>query len=194
MLAIKYKKVAVGGTFDQLHKGHIALIEKALEIGNHVDIGLTTDEMVKVNPKDHPVAKFDDRRLNLLKFLFVSNAIKRVNIVPISDSYGSAIDDKKLDALVVSHNTLYRGKEINEIRDKKGLRPLKLVIIDDVLAEDGLPISSTRIRRCIIDKDGHLIQFRKRALYKSKIQKNYVQAFRTIYSKTFSILIYFHYD
>ncbi|MEM2081946.1 MAG: adenylyltransferase/cytidyltransferase family protein, partial [Candidatus Bathyarchaeia archaeon] len=36
----RFRKVAVGGTFDELHKGHKALLMKAFEIGTRVLIGL----------------------------------------------------------------------------------------------------------------------------------------------------------
>ena len=42
----KFKKVAVGGTFDELHSGHKALINKAFEVGEKVVIGLSSGEFV----------------------------------------------------------------------------------------------------------------------------------------------------
>ena len=38
----KYNKVAVGGTFDKFHYGHRKLIGKAFEIGEEVEIGVTS--------------------------------------------------------------------------------------------------------------------------------------------------------
>ena len=39
----KYKRVAVGGTFDKFHYGHRSLIAKAFEIGENVEIGVTSN-------------------------------------------------------------------------------------------------------------------------------------------------------
>ena len=152
-----YRKVGVGGTFDELHKGHYALLEKALEVGDSVLIGLTTDKMLKANPKDHFVAKFDVRRRKLRSFLGNLSVLKRVKIVPLNDPYGPAVSEKELNALVVSPEAFVKGEEINELRLKKGFKPLKLVVIDVALAENGLPISSTRIRRGEIDLEGYLL-------------------------------------
>ena len=41
-----FELVAMGGTFDIIHKGHIELLSKAFSISsNHVIIGLTSDEL-----------------------------------------------------------------------------------------------------------------------------------------------------
>lgn len=153
----EYKKVAIGGTFDQLHKGHIYLIKKALELGSFIIIGLTTDEFLKANPKNHFVEKFSKRRSDILKFLATLRVDERVKIVPLNDLYGPTINDEEVDALVASFETFGRAEEINEIRRKKGFKPLKLIIIDAVLADDSLPISTTRIRNGVIDREGRLI-------------------------------------
>ncbi|MEM2673784.1 MAG: adenylyltransferase/cytidyltransferase family protein, partial [Candidatus Bathyarchaeia archaeon] len=40
----RFRVVAVGGTFDELHKGHKTLLMTAFEHGENVLIGLCTDE------------------------------------------------------------------------------------------------------------------------------------------------------
>ena len=39
----KFDLVALGGTFDILHKGHLALLQKGFSISSKVIIGLTSD-------------------------------------------------------------------------------------------------------------------------------------------------------
>ena len=39
----KYARIAVGGTFDILHKGHEKLINSTFELSDEVFIGLTSD-------------------------------------------------------------------------------------------------------------------------------------------------------
>jgi len=153
----KYHKVAVGGTFDIIHKGHICLIKKGLELGELLVIGLTTDELLKENPKSHFVAKFEQRQLELRRVLEDIGTKDRVQIVPLNDSYGISITDEDLDALVVSYETAFRGREINSIRQKKGFKKVEIFVIDAVLAEDGRPISTTRIRNGEIDCKGHVL-------------------------------------
>ncbi len=42
-------RVAVAGTFDVLHDGHLALLRRAFEVGDEVVVGITSDEMASRN-------------------------------------------------------------------------------------------------------------------------------------------------
>ena len=149
-------KVCLGGTFDYLHNGHKTLINKAFEIAGEkgfVLIGLTSDKLVK-NKKN--VKPLDKRKKNLQKYLETKGYNTKTEILIIEDKYGPSIE-MDLDVIVVSSETVDTVNEINEIRLKKGLNTLEIVEIPLVLAEDGLPISSSRIRRKEIDEYGRII-------------------------------------
>ena len=47
----QYGTVALGGTFDILHKGHVALLTQAFTISTHAIIGLTGDDLAKKKNK-----------------------------------------------------------------------------------------------------------------------------------------------
>ena len=49
---MEFELVALGGTFDIIHVGHIALLEKGFSISKKVIIGLTSDEFASRNGKD----------------------------------------------------------------------------------------------------------------------------------------------
>lgn len=154
----KFKKVAVGGTFDELHRGHKALLDKAFEVGEHVVIGLSSDEFVSKMGKPHKTAPYTERLEELQNFLKESGLADRVEIVPLKDPYGLSISGKDLDALVVSKETETMAKKINEKRKQAGLSPLKIITISMVPAENKTPISTTRIRGGEIDRNGFLLK------------------------------------
>jgi cytidyltransferase-like protein len=154
----KLKLVAVGGTFDEFHKGHRVLLLKAFEIGEHVLIGVSVDNLVQKMMKPHKVATYDVRVEELKGFLHRQGFLDRATIVPLHDSYGVTLTRERLEGLVVSRETESRALEINEKRKAKGLRPLEIVVIEMVPAENSEPISTTRIRRLEIDREGHLLK------------------------------------
>jgi pantetheine-phosphate adenylyltransferase len=79
-------------------------------------------------------------------------------ITRLDSEYGPTVVDDKVEALVISRETARKGYDINEIRYKNGLKPLTIIIIDIIRAEDGNPISSTRIRAGEIDTSGKLLK------------------------------------
>lgn len=154
----KFSKVAVGGTFDELHRGHKKLLSKAFEVGEKVVIGLSSDEFVAKMGKPHVTASYADRLSELEAFLKQSGWADRAEIVPLNDSYGLTISGKGLEALVVSKETQATAYKINDIRGKAALLPLKIVAVDMVPAENCIPISTTRIRGGEIDRNGRLLK------------------------------------
>ena len=153
----KFKKVAVGGTFDHFHIGHEYLIKTALSIGEQVLIGLTTDNLLQTHPKKDALQSYFYRKKAISRFLESQCAMKLSRIVPLYDFFGSSIRDPEIDALIVSTETQHRASLVNEIRLKKGFKPLQLIVVDLVLAKDEKPISSTRIRNNEIDRFGNIL-------------------------------------
>lgn len=147
----KYDKVAVGGTFDKFHDGHKKLLSVAFDIAKTVEIGVTSDAFGGLKGDIDSC----EVRMNNLKSFFKdkSNFI----IVPLDDPYGTTIYDSSFDVIVVSEETEHTAIKINEIRISKGMKPLDIVVVSFVLAYDGIPISSTRIRRGEINKNGDIV-------------------------------------
>ncbi len=137
-------KIIVGGTFDRLHKGHRSIISKALEEGD-VTIGLTSDTMARER-KGEGVEDYNQREAALRTFA------KELEIRKIEDPIGFAIEED-YRKIVVSEETKETASEINRRREI----PLEIIEIDMILAQDGQPISSTRIRNGEIDREGNLI-------------------------------------
>lgn len=154
----KYRLVAVGGTFDEFHKGHRAILRKAFEIGDTVLIGLCTDEFVKKLSKPHVVESYERRLERLKSFLAKNGLLSRAEIISLRDPYGPTISDRNIEALVVSVETARTAYRINEIRRERGLKPLDVIVIDMVLAEDERSISTTRIRKGEIDHEGRVLK------------------------------------
>ena len=148
----KYDKVAVGGTFDKFHDGHKKLLSTAFEIGNTIEIGVTSDAFGGLKGD---IDSCEERMGNLKSFFSDrSNFI----VIPLEDPYGTTIYDADFEAIVVTEETEPTAVKINEIRISKGMKPLDIVVVSFVLAYDGNPISSTRIRSGEINNRGYLIR------------------------------------
>lgn len=158
-----YKTLAIGGTFDRLHKGHEFFVSQAFKLGSKVIIGLTSDKFVEKKLKAQSlklkakVKSYRERENELKNFLKQENFLSRTTIVSIDDVYGPAAEANDIEALVVTVETLKGAALINDKRIKKGLKVLEVVIIDLVNAQDKQRISSTRIRKGEIDRWGEVL-------------------------------------
>jgi pantetheine-phosphate adenylyltransferase len=152
----EFRKVAVGGTFDELHRGHKVLLEKAFETGERVLVGLCSDEFAQKLNKPHVTAPYMERLKELKKFLADRSFSKKAEIISLNDPFGPTVTDACIGALVVSEETKQAGGRINELRGKAGLPKLEIITIGMVPSENCGPISTTRIRGGEMDREGHL--------------------------------------
>ena len=148
----RYKKVAVGGTFDKFHDGHKKLLATAFDLGETVEIGVASDAFGGLKGDIDSCAE----RMKNLKSYFSDKS--NFNIMSLNDPYGTTIYEDDFDAIVVSEETEPTALKINEIRSSKGMAALDIVVISFVLAEDGHPISSTRIRCGEINRNGDIVK------------------------------------
>jgi pantetheine-phosphate adenylyltransferase len=147
--------VAMGGTFDVVHSGHMALLDKAFSISSKVIIGLSSDQLAKKRGKnltsDYP------KRLSLLKSVVEKNfPNSSYEISKLENDFGPAVIEGSVKALVVSEETSGKGIRLNELRAERNLSPVRIVVVPMILAKDGKAISTTRIKNFEIDDSGNL--------------------------------------
>ncbi len=157
----KYDCVAMGGTFDILHTGHMELLKKSFEIGKFVIIGLSSDTLVKEKLKKNINNSFEVRKLNLVKTIDSEIGSNLYEITMLEDVFGPLMFSEKVDCMVASTETSYKGKQVNKIRTRMGLPTIDIVSVELKLAQDGLPISSSRIRANEIDQMGNISKNKK---------------------------------
>ena len=147
--------VAMGGTFDAIHSGHMALLNKAFSISSKVVIGLSSDQLATKKGKN--LVNDYSKRLSLLKSVIEKNfPNSSYEVSKLDNDFGPAVIEGSVKALVVSEETSNKGLVLNELRAERNLPPVKIVLVPMVLAKDGKAISTTRIRNSEIDSNGNL--------------------------------------
>ena len=143
----------MGGTFDVFHAGHAALLRAAFDLGGPVFIGLTTDRMAHQGRAEVNPSGIRKRRLEAW---LRRNGFRRYTIGPLDDPHGPAVTGD-FSAIVVSRDRESVAEAINAERVRGGRRPLEVRTVPMVLAQDGLPIASRRIRGREVDRRGRIV-------------------------------------
>ena len=147
--------VAMCGTFDVIHDGHMALLNKSFSISSKVIIGLSSDQLATKRGKS--LVNDYSKRLSSLKDVIEKNFPNAsYEISELENDFGPAVIEGSVKALVVSEETGSKGVKLNELRGERNLPPVEIVIVPMILAKDGKAISSTRIKNSEIDSSGNL--------------------------------------
>ena len=152
---MEYNLVALGGTFDIIHAGHLALLGKGFSISKKVIIGLTSDELAEKKGKKllHSFQIRYSTLESLLKEKFPNSIFE---IAKLDNDFGPAVIEDNVNALVVSEETRNKGILLNKLRLDKDQSSVTIIVVPMVLAKDGTRISTTRIRNSEIDAKGNI--------------------------------------
>ena len=156
----EFSLIAMGGTFDIIHKGHLTLLSNAFGISDKVIIGLTSDEFAVKKGKTL-INKYEKRLENLTKIISKEFPNSSFQISKLDNDFGPAVLEKEVEALVVSDETSNQGNVLNKLREERNLPLVKVITVPMFLAKDGTRISTTRIKNSEIDADGNLLSIDK---------------------------------
>ena len=152
---MEFNLVALGGTFDIVHIGHIALLEKGFSISKKVIIGLTSDQFAK--RKGKTLVHDFQKRVSILESVIREKfPDSEFEIAKLENDFGPAVIEGSVEALIVSDETSSKGELLNELRLEKNNFPVTIISVPMILAKDGKRISTTRIRNSEIDTQGNI--------------------------------------
>jgi len=161
----------IAGTFDHLHKGHQKLLTTALKSAKAISCGLTSNNLTK-NKSLSSLIQPSQTRLQALNHFF-SDYPNSINIFPLTHPLRPAITSAKFDSIIASTTTQTTVNQINQLRLKNHLKPLKPIIIDLIKSSDNQSLSSTRIRQGQINRQGYAYHqvFPKKTLHLPPIHR-----------------------
>ena len=128
----------------------------AAALSDEVILGITSDEFAK-SRRRASIQNLEERIMAVDDYLSQIGARDKIRVVVLEDTFGPALEDKILEAIFVTVDTVENALKLNQARRQAGLRPLEVVIVPKVLAQAGGFVSSTRIRAGEIDADGRSI-------------------------------------
>jgi glycerol-3-phosphate cytidylyltransferase len=103
------KKIITYGTFDLLHVGHVRLLERIAALGDHLTVGVSTDEFNE-RKKKRAVYSFEERAEIVRSIRFVNDVIPENNW----EQKREDIQRLNIDAFAIGHD--WTGK-FDELKD-----------------------------------------------------------------------------
>ena len=141
------------GTFDMLHVGHLALLERCKTLGDIVAVGVASDSVVKSYKFNVPVIPLE-QRVEMLKALSCVDLVRPYHEL----EYVSACKELDVDVFVIgedwgdkTHNidveTYLKGKGKRIIQVDYSARTSSTKIKKNVIAQ---PLRSTHVDQVIV--------------------------------------------
>lgn len=150
----KYEHIAIGGTFDHLHKGHLLIFDKAMELGSNITIGLATEKIYFTKPLANLIQSYQIRKKAIEKHFESKSYNGIVSFTKLEDIYGPSIVDASFDAIIVTDETCDNAVKINKKRQENKLKPLTIIKVRLVKGDYSKIIRSERIRMGQMDREG----------------------------------------
>lgn len=147
-----YQVVGLGGTFDHFHAGHRHFLKYAGRYGLHLHVGITHPQLTKNKPFTQTIESFYDRKVSVAKFC--GDHRLSCHVSELTDLYGPTLEESKIEALIVTTETLPGAEKINEMRYQLKLPELPVHICSMLTDETGQEIHSDRIRAGEISREG----------------------------------------
>jgi phosphopantetheine adenylyltransferase len=147
---LEYPETVLGGTFDRLHNGHKIMLTIAVLVTiRRIEIGVTGDALLKNKKFGALVQPYQVRHDTVLHFLRIINPFIQYDTICIEDPYGHTLVSNRMQAIIVSEETIAGANDINQKRVANGLPPLVIIIIGLLKSPSSLgdgKLSSTALR------------------------------------------------
>ncbi len=104
------RRIITFGTFDVLHIGHVRILNRARAHGDHLTVGLSSDELNFSKKGRNPIYPFDSRKELVSSLRFVDHVFKEESL----EKKRQYILQHNADALVMGND--WEGK-FDEFRD-----------------------------------------------------------------------------
>lgn len=145
---------ALGGTFDHFHVGHENFLRFASQFADKVLVGITKQSLVIEKDLSQLVEPLEIRKQAVQRFC--ESETINFEIVELSDAFGPTLGERELECVVVTELTKSGGAAINEKRRTLGLSELPIQVCSMVRDSSGEVVTSTRIRRGEINRQGEI--------------------------------------
>ncbi|HKY74127.1 MAG TPA: pantetheine-phosphate adenylyltransferase [Patescibacteria group bacterium] len=149
-----YNRSVLGGTFDRLHRGHQTFLDYSLSRTKKLVIGLAQPPLFRQKQFANHIQPYAARKHALDQFIVTRKRSDDVEILPIKDIYGTTLQDLSLETIFATDQTKRGAELVNEKRISLHLPPLSIEIAPLITDEDGVHLSSTRIRGGSVNRQG----------------------------------------
>ena len=150
----------VGGTFDRLHAGHRHMLAVCVLVTRAaVHVGVTAAALLRAKAHRALIQGYGARRAQLLRTLWLMHPRLAYRFEPLADPAGPAGRLARIQAIVVSAETVRGAALVNARRAAARLAPLRVFVVGFIpppsgVAPDALGKLSSSSLRAVEDKNG----------------------------------------